>query len=87
MFISVSAVKLLIIAGTDRLDKPLLIGQMQGKYQLVIMEGTGHNIHEDAPEEFNRNIYRYLSRYGFIEGADNELAEKLEKAKRWFTGK
>lgn len=30
MFLSVKAAKLLILAGTDRLDKALTIGQMQG---------------------------------------------------------
>ena len=29
-FLSVPAAKLLILAGPDRLDKPLMIGQMQG---------------------------------------------------------
>lgn len=31
-FLNSGTAKLLILAGTDRLDKPLIIGQMQGKY-------------------------------------------------------
>ena len=27
----------LLLAGTDRLDKALMIGQMQGKFQLVLL--------------------------------------------------
>jgi protein phosphatase methylesterase 1 len=51
--------KLLLLAGTDRLDKPLMIGQMQGilcdielivgKYQLVVFTDAGHFVHEDLP--------------------------------------
>lgn len=41
--------KLLLLAGTDRLDKPLMIGQMQGKYQLVVIPEAGHFVHEDVP--------------------------------------
>jgi hypothetical protein len=36
--------KLLVLAGTDRLDKPLTIGQMQGKYQLIVYPESGHSI-------------------------------------------
>jgi protein phosphatase methylesterase 1 len=41
--------KLLLLAGTDRLDKELMIGQMQGKYQLQVFPDAGHSIQEDQP--------------------------------------
>lgn len=47
-FLSVAAPRLLLLAGTDRLDKTLLIGQMQGKFQLEILPQAGHCIHEDV---------------------------------------
>ena len=51
-FLSVPGVgKLLILAGTDRLDKELMIGQMQGKYQLQVFPEAGHFVHEDQPEK------------------------------------
>ncbi|RHZ45272.1 hypothetical protein Glove_682g27 [Diversispora epigaea] len=50
-FLSARAAKLLILAGTDRLDKPLTIAQMQGKYQLVVFPESGHMIQEDVPEK------------------------------------
>lgn len=50
-FLSATGGKLLILAGTDRLDKELMIGQMQGKYQLIVMPEVGHFVHEDAPEK------------------------------------
>jgi protein phosphatase methylesterase 1 len=60
-FLSSRAGKLLLLAGTDRLDKPLIIGQMQGtsmplieansvgKYQLMVFPEAGHFVHEDLP--------------------------------------
>ena len=38
-----------MLAGTDRLDKELMIGQMQGKFQLVVIPEAGHFVHEDVP--------------------------------------
>ena len=35
-----------MLAGTERLDKELMIGQMQGKFQLEVLTGVGHMIHE-----------------------------------------
>jgi protein phosphatase methylesterase 1 len=47
-FLSCRAAKLLILAGTDRLDIDLTIAQMQGKYQLVVLPTCGHTIQEDV---------------------------------------
>ncbi|CAO1632892.1 unnamed protein product [Parajaminaea phylloscopi] len=49
-FLAVKAARLLILAGTDRLDRDLMVGQMQGKYQLHVLQDVGHCLHEDAPE-------------------------------------
>jgi pimeloyl-ACP methyl ester carboxylesterase len=45
-FLAARTARLLVLAGTDRLDKELMIGQMQGKYQLVVVPGVGHMLHE-----------------------------------------
>jgi protein phosphatase methylesterase 1 len=50
-FLAVPAARLLILAGTDRLDKELMIGQMQGKYQLIVFSESGHFIQEDEPDK------------------------------------
>ncbi|KAL8718521.1 MAG: hypothetical protein Q9225_004351 [Loekoesia sp. 1 TL-2023] len=50
-FLEAKGGKLLILAGTDRLDKELMIGQMQGKYQLQVFPEAGHFIQEDQPEK------------------------------------
>ncbi|EPQ62125.1 Bgt-1726 [Blumeria graminis f. sp. tritici] len=61
-FLAGRAGKLLLLAGTDRLDKELLIGQMQGKYTLHIFPETGHFIHEDAPDQAAMKIVEFYRR-------------------------
>ncbi|GAV53958.1 hypothetical protein ZYGR_0AK04600 [Zygosaccharomyces rouxii] len=48
-FVSLPTNKLLLLAGNENLDKELIIGQMQGKYQLVVFQDSGHFIQEDTP--------------------------------------
>ncbi|KAI9478432.1 MAG: protein phosphatase methylesterase 1 [Benjaminiella poitrasii] len=48
-FLNSGTAKLLMLAGTDRLDKPLTIAQMQGKFQLSILPDAGHFLQEDSP--------------------------------------
>lgn len=50
-FLEARGGKLLLLAGTDRLDKELMIGQMQGKYQLQVFPEAGHFVHEDLPSK------------------------------------
>lgn len=50
-FLTGRGAKQLILAGTDRLDKELMIGQMQGKFQLVVIPEAGHFVQEDVPEK------------------------------------
>lgn len=45
-FLAARTARVLILAGTDRLDKELMIGQMQGKFQQVVVPGVGHMLHE-----------------------------------------
>jgi protein phosphatase methylesterase 1 len=45
-FLTARTARLLVLAGTDRLDKELMIGQMQGKFQMVVVPGVGHMLHE-----------------------------------------
>lgn len=47
-FLSSRCPRLLILAGTDRLDKTLTIAQMQGKFQLALLPQAGHVIQEDV---------------------------------------
>ncbi len=61
-FLSGKAAKLLILAGTDRLDKELMIGQMQGKFQLSIFAEAGHFVQEDMPEKTAEVVTEFYKR-------------------------
>ncbi|EPE04751.1 protein phosphatase methylesterase 1 [Ophiostoma piceae UAMH 11346] len=54
--------KLLLLAGTDRLDTELTIGQMQGKYALQVFPEAGHFIHEDLPEKTAMTLVDFYQR-------------------------
>lgn len=51
-----------MLASTDRLDDTLMIGQMQGKFQLVLFTNTGHNLHEDCAERVAESIMAFVHR-------------------------
>ncbi|UZJ54780.1 hypothetical protein CBS101457_004100 [Exobasidium rhododendri] len=61
-FLSVKCARLLLLAGTDRLDKDLMIGQMQGKYQLVVFADVGHSLQEDAPQRTAQTLIEFWKR-------------------------
>jgi protein phosphatase methylesterase 1 len=61
-FLSVQANKLLILASTDRLDRTLMIGQMQGKFQFEIVQSAGHSVHEDQPKRVALLLWTFLLR-------------------------
>lgn len=50
-FLGGRGAKLLVLAGADRLDRELMIGQMQGKFQLEVIPEAGHFLQEDVPEK------------------------------------
>lgn len=50
-FLELRMKKLLILAGSDRMDKELTIGQMQGKFGMIVIEDVGHVIQEDSPTQ------------------------------------
>jgi protein phosphatase methylesterase 1 len=62
-FLSAKTSKALLLAGTDRLDTPLTIAQMQGKFQMVVFPNSGHAIQEDEPEKFAQVVQDFLARY------------------------
>lgn len=61
-FVSLPVSKLLILAGNDNLDKELIVGQMQGKYQLIVFQDSGHFIQEDVPKKTAVSIIEFWRR-------------------------
>jgi len=55
--------KLLLLAGVDRLDRDLTIGQMQGKFQMQVLPQVGHTLHEDSPEKVAEVLATFLTRH------------------------
>ncbi|KAA6341573.1 MAG: hypothetical protein EZS28_052448, partial [Streblomastix strix] len=43
--------KQLHVANLDRLDTPMSIAQMQGKFQFNIIPNSGHHVQEEEPEK------------------------------------
>ncbi|ODM95032.1 Protein phosphatase methylesterase 1 [Orchesella cincta] len=65
-FLAVRAPKLLLLAGVDRLDKELMVAQMQGKFQMQVLSSVGHIVHEDAPDRVAEHIASFLARNKII---------------------
>lgn len=61
-FLAVRAARLLVLAGAERLDRELMIGQMQGKFQLVVLTGVGHMVHEDNPPKLAETVVDFWRR-------------------------
>lgn len=74
LFLSVPAAKMLVLANVNRLDKDLMIAQMQGKFQNILIPEAGHAVHEDQPEQTAQAILEYLRRNLFISSEDYEEA-------------
>ncbi|XP_004364660.2 protein phosphatase methylesterase [Capsaspora owczarzaki ATCC 30864] len=76
-FLTARASKMLILAGMDRLDKELTIGQMQGKFQLDILPECGHSLHEDKPEKVGGLVAQHLVRHRFADPTTAYSAAKF----------
>jgi protein phosphatase methylesterase 1 len=62
-FLAVPVPKVLILAGTDRLDTALTVAQMQGRFQLVLLPRAGHAVHEDEPDRVAAAMGAFLRRF------------------------
>jgi protein phosphatase methylesterase 1 len=63
-FIAIKGPKLLIVAGTDRLDNTLTMAHMQGKFQLKLIEG-GHFLNEDEPKKLCDIVLEFVKKFEF----------------------
>uniref|UniRef100_A0A667X2F7 Protein phosphatase methylesterase 1 n=1 Tax=Myripristis murdjan TaxID=586833 RepID=A0A667X2F7_9TELE len=73
LFLTCPVPKLLLLAGVDRLDKDLTIGQMQGKFQMQVLPQCGHAVHEDAPEKVADALATFMVRHKFTEFKEGYL--------------
>ncbi|XP_069129081.1 protein phosphatase methylesterase 1-like [Argopecten irradians] len=70
-FLSCEVPKMLVLAGVDRLDKDLTIGQMQGKFQMQVLPQSGHAVHEDVPDKVADILATFMVRYKVAEPRDD----------------
>ncbi|KAI9635323.1 putative structural constituent of ribosome [Dioszegia hungarica] len=61
-FLQAKCARLLVLAGQERLDKDLMVGQMQGKFQLDVMQDVGHYLHEDDPAHLASTVIAFWRR-------------------------
>ncbi|KAK2159278.1 hypothetical protein LSH36_155g03001 [Paralvinella palmiformis] len=71
MFLSCNVPKMLLLAGVDRLDKDLTVGQMQGKFQMQVLPQCGHAVHEDVPDKVADVLATFMVRNKFAEPKEN----------------
>ncbi len=62
-FLAIALPKMLMLAGMDRLDTPLIIGQMQGRFQLEVFPTCTHQLHEEAPKEMAQKLNKFSARF------------------------
>uniref|UniRef100_H2UWC3 Protein phosphatase methylesterase 1 n=1 Tax=Takifugu rubripes TaxID=31033 RepID=H2UWC3_TAKRU len=67
LFLACNLPKLLLLAGIDRLDRDLTIGQMQGKFMMQVLPPCGHAVQEDKPDKVAEAVAAFLSRHKFAE--------------------
>ena len=84
LFLAVGVPKMLILAGSDRLDTPLTVAQMQGKFQYKLLYGCGHTVQEDNPAETADALLAFVARLGLVvqPGTQSEQAKLLAKLAR-----
>ncbi|KAG6797093.1 protein phosphatase methylesterase 1 [Apis mellifera caucasica] len=70
-FLNVPVPKVLLLAGVDRLDRELTVGQMQGKFQMQVLPACGHAVHEDVPDKVAEAIATFMVRHKFAESASD----------------
>ncbi|KAK4299029.1 hypothetical protein Pmani_028665 [Petrolisthes manimaculis] len=61
-FLSCTPAKMLLLAGIDRLDTDLTVGQMQGKFQMQVLPQCGHAVQEDTPDRVAEVLATFLLR-------------------------
>lgn len=75
MFLSIPVPKLLLLAGVDRLDKELTVGQMRGQFQMMVLPKVGHAVHEDSPERVADDIATFMIRNKFTTAKRDDIQQ------------
>lgn len=82
-FVNFPKAKLLILAAHETLDKELIIGQMQGKYELVVFNNSqksGHFVHEDLPKHVAIRVEEFVCK---VFAPERYIKDHLGVTPRW----
>ena len=71
---------MLVVAGMDRLDTPLTIAHMQGKFQYVNLPNFGHIMHEEDPFLFSNLLKKFVQTQGLSRMGARAMQEKLTQS-------
>ncbi|XP_040887610.1 protein phosphatase methylesterase 1-like isoform X2 [Toxotes jaculatrix] len=77
LFLACNLPKLLLLAGIDRLDRDLTIGQMQGKFMMQVLPPCGHAVQEDKPEKVAEAVAAFLLRHKFAEARRESRRQEI----------
>ncbi len=77
-FLSIKVPKVLLLAGAERMDKELIIAQMQGKFKLSVIPDVGHIVQEDDPKNVYATICEFIQTFR-IPGMIKDLKPILGK--------
>lgn len=66
IFLKAQTYKILCLPNINHLDTPFTIGHMSGKFQLEIVPGANHCLHEDQPDKFVLIITKFLARMASV---------------------
>ncbi|CCW70589.1 unnamed protein product [Phytomonas sp. Hart1] len=79
-FVSLTMVKMLCLANTERLDKYLTVAHMQGKFQLEVFGNScGHYIMDDAAVELGLKIKNLVNRITLLsEKLNSRVKPRME---------
>ncbi len=62
-FLSFPGSRMLVLAGTDYMDRKMTVAQMQGKFQLILVRESGHAIQEDQPGDLSRPLASMIEKH------------------------
>jgi protein phosphatase methylesterase 1 len=64
LFVKTNNYRILVVPDINRLDTPFTIAHMTGKFQLEVVLGTNHCIHEDNPKHIAGMLAKLIARLG-----------------------
>lgn len=62
-FLNFPGSRMLVLADTEYMDREMTVAQMQGKFQMIVVRGSGHAIQEDKPAELAEPIANMINKH------------------------